>query len=204
MHSSDKLFLRSLECYFCIYFPRCSATREINTKITLSWALKQSVTPVHTLFSIYASWIQHLIWLWYFCVRNSNNTVLSNYILALTIYYKRHIMQYGFYRHFYTIAVAIQMVTAKQLWQKCTATSQWMQVEYCWLPGTVLSIRYLHILIYSLLVMLIDVDRYIIPFLYLITHLFSGYVCGYLLVFLRINSPHSGNHMIVQWYMKES
>ena len=48
------------------------------------------------------------------------------------------------------------------------------------------------------------VDRYIIPFLYLITHLFSGYVCGYLLIFLRINSLHSGNHMIVQWYMKES
>ena len=32
-----------------------SATQEINTKITLSWALKQFVTRVHTLFSINAS-----------------------------------------------------------------------------------------------------------------------------------------------------
>ena len=50
--SRDEPFLRSLECYFGIFFPRCFATREINTKITLSWALKQFVTRVHTLFSI--------------------------------------------------------------------------------------------------------------------------------------------------------
>ena len=49
----DELFLRSLECYFCVYFPRCFATREINTKITLSWALKQVATRVHILFSMY-------------------------------------------------------------------------------------------------------------------------------------------------------
>ena len=36
-----------------VYFPRCFATREINTKITLSWALKQFVTRVHTFFSIW-------------------------------------------------------------------------------------------------------------------------------------------------------
>ena len=36
-------------------FPRCFATREINIKITLSWALKQFVTQVHTLFSIHCS-----------------------------------------------------------------------------------------------------------------------------------------------------
>ena len=41
-----------LECYFCVYFPRCSATREMNTKIILSWALKHFVTRVHTLFAI--------------------------------------------------------------------------------------------------------------------------------------------------------
>ena len=45
----------SLECYFGVYFPRCFATREMNTKITLSSALKQFVTWVHTLFSIYAT-----------------------------------------------------------------------------------------------------------------------------------------------------
>ena len=39
--------------YFGIYFPRCFATREINTKITFSWALKRFFTRVHTLFSIY-------------------------------------------------------------------------------------------------------------------------------------------------------
>ena len=54
MYSRDEPFLHSLECYFGIYFPRCFATREINTKITLWWALKRFVTRVHTLFSIYA------------------------------------------------------------------------------------------------------------------------------------------------------
>ena len=48
------MFLRSFECYyFDVYFPHCIATREINTKIILSWALKQFVTRVHKLFSIY-------------------------------------------------------------------------------------------------------------------------------------------------------
>ena len=37
---------------FCVEIPRCLATREINTKIILSWALKQFITLVHTLFSI--------------------------------------------------------------------------------------------------------------------------------------------------------
>ena len=56
MYSCDELFMRSLECYFGVYFPRCCATREINTKITLSWAHKQFTTRVHTLFYInYAS-----------------------------------------------------------------------------------------------------------------------------------------------------
>ena len=53
--SHGELFLRSLECYFCIYFSRCFATREISTKITLSWALKQFVTRVHTLFCIHSN-----------------------------------------------------------------------------------------------------------------------------------------------------
>ena len=37
---------------FWHFFPRCEATREINIKITFSWALKQFTTRVHTLFSI--------------------------------------------------------------------------------------------------------------------------------------------------------
>ena len=32
MHSCDELFLRTLECYFGVYFPHCFATRETNTK----------------------------------------------------------------------------------------------------------------------------------------------------------------------------
>ena len=43
-----------------VFVPRCFGTREINTKITISWALKQFVTRVHTLFSIYvmmSSWL---------------------------------------------------------------------------------------------------------------------------------------------------
>ena len=51
-HSSVNLVFISLECYFGVYFPRCCATREINTKITLSWAHKQFATRVHTLFSM--------------------------------------------------------------------------------------------------------------------------------------------------------
>ena len=35
--------------------------REINTKTTLSWALKQFVTRVHTLFSIYFPWSSNVI-----------------------------------------------------------------------------------------------------------------------------------------------
>ena len=49
----DELFLWSLVGYFGIRFQRCFATREINTKITLLWALKQFVTRVHTSFSMY-------------------------------------------------------------------------------------------------------------------------------------------------------
>ena len=51
MYSCGKLFMHSLECYVGAFFPRCCTTREINTKITLSWAYKQFVTRVHTLFS---------------------------------------------------------------------------------------------------------------------------------------------------------
>ena len=50
MYSSDKLFQRSQEGYFGVYFTSCEVTREINTKITLKWAQKQFVTRVYTLF----------------------------------------------------------------------------------------------------------------------------------------------------------
>ena len=53
MYSHDELFLHSLECYFGVYFLSGEVTREINTKITLSWALKQFITRVQTLFSIH-------------------------------------------------------------------------------------------------------------------------------------------------------
>ena len=41
-----------------VYFPCCFTTREINTQITPSWAQKQFVTRVHTLFSMYCIWSQ--------------------------------------------------------------------------------------------------------------------------------------------------
>ena len=71
--------MHSLECYFGVYFPRCCATREINTKITLLWAHKQFATRVHTLFymnngagNTVECWynpaqhyiILHMIWQW--------------------------------------------------------------------------------------------------------------------------------------------
>ena len=76
MYPRDELFLRSLECYFGVHFPCCFATQEINTKTTLSWALKQFVTRAHTSFTmncqrynsdfeccehIYQSLVQHYI-----------------------------------------------------------------------------------------------------------------------------------------------
>ena len=71
MHSRDELFLCSLECSFCLYFPRCFATWEINIKITLSWALKQFVTLVHILCCINSA--QQLLWWciyisWSYCI----------------------------------------------------------------------------------------------------------------------------------------
>ena len=44
------------QVFFGIYFPHCFATWEINTKITLLWALKQFITRVDTLFTI---WLYH-------------------------------------------------------------------------------------------------------------------------------------------------
>ena len=52
MFSHDERFLRSLKYHVGVYSPRYFATRDINTRLTLSWALKQFVTRVHTLFSM--------------------------------------------------------------------------------------------------------------------------------------------------------
>ena len=65
MYSRDKLFTRSLECYFGVYFPRCCTTREINTKITPSWAHKQFAIPVHKLFSMSALLSECIIATWH-------------------------------------------------------------------------------------------------------------------------------------------
>ena len=50
MYLRGKLFMRSRDDYFGVYFPGCAATREINTKMTLEWAQKQFALTVHTLF----------------------------------------------------------------------------------------------------------------------------------------------------------
>ena len=52
MYSPEQLFLCSLEYYLSVHFTLCFTTQEINTKITLSWALKQFVAQVNTLFCI--------------------------------------------------------------------------------------------------------------------------------------------------------
>ena len=57
MYWCDELLMRLLKCYFGIYFPRCCETREINNKITLSWAHKQFTTWPGTLSSLRK-------WLW--------------------------------------------------------------------------------------------------------------------------------------------
>ena len=59
--------MRSLECYFGVYFPHCCATREINIKITLSWAHKQFARRVDTLFYITTTsprgqWVKFPVW----------------------------------------------------------------------------------------------------------------------------------------------
>ena len=53
MYSRDELFLRPPEISFGVYCPRCFATRKINTKWTLSWALKKFGIRAHILFSMY-------------------------------------------------------------------------------------------------------------------------------------------------------
>ena len=70
MYSRDVLFLCSLECYFGVCFPPCFATREINTKITLSWALKQlSHEYIH--YSLFPSILRTYTPIdeshWYYC-----------------------------------------------------------------------------------------------------------------------------------------
>ena len=65
MYSRDKLFTRSLECYFGVYSPRCCTTRKMNTKITPSWAHKQFATPVHKLFSMSALLSECIIATWH-------------------------------------------------------------------------------------------------------------------------------------------
>ena len=62
MFCHDVLVIRSGELYFGVLYPRCYTTREINTKIILWWAHKQSGTPAHTLFSMYPSWLFHWYW----------------------------------------------------------------------------------------------------------------------------------------------
>ena len=42
----------SVERYFGVYLPHCFASREINTKITLSWVHKQVACLAHTLFPV--------------------------------------------------------------------------------------------------------------------------------------------------------
>ena len=52
MYSRDELFQCSQEGYFCVYLQSGEATGEINTKITVEWALKQFVTRVHNWYII--------------------------------------------------------------------------------------------------------------------------------------------------------
>ena len=56
MRSRKELFLHSLECCLGICFLSCE-----NTIITLSWALKQVITQVHTLISMCVQCFWHLL-----------------------------------------------------------------------------------------------------------------------------------------------
>ena len=70
-----------LQCYFGVYFPSCEATREINTKITLSWVLKQFVTRVNTLISMNMfSWPQCV------SVKKGEHVYVSFVLIYLFIY----------------------------------------------------------------------------------------------------------------------
>ena len=84
MYSHDELFLCALKCYSGVYFPPC-ATREMNTKITLSWALTQFVTQVHALFSIYLN-----------RVRPNHHMVLWNIMLYTALQLLKYYMHYIF------------------------------------------------------------------------------------------------------------
>ena len=88
MYYRDELFQHSPECCFGVYFPCSFATREVNTKITLSWALKQFVTRTHTLVAMY------LLVLWQHHAPNGNNyqaqfqPFVHKYRSFITIYIK--------------------------------------------------------------------------------------------------------------------
>ena len=62
MYSCNERFLHTLKCYFSVYFPSCEATRKINTKITISWALKPFTTQVPTLFSTHIARLMGPTW----------------------------------------------------------------------------------------------------------------------------------------------
>ena len=52
MQSHGDQFMRSLGCYLSVYISRCCTTREIKTKITISWA-----TQAHTLLYMKSEWV---------------------------------------------------------------------------------------------------------------------------------------------------
>ena len=85
---------------FGVYFPHCCATREINTKITLSWAHKLFTIRAHILFDIYSIAISYFM----------NTYTCTIYIVAgftwLSLAYRQ--------RESYTIASSIILGTVTQ------------------------------------------------------------------------------------------
>ena len=61
MYCRDELFLRSLVCYIGNNFPRCFANRELNIKITRSWAhLKVRHSSLYIILHISPLWLGYV------------------------------------------------------------------------------------------------------------------------------------------------
>ena len=136
MYSHDELFLHFLECYFGVYFPHCLATREMNTKITLLWALKlqyihYSLFPCLALFCspcpsdiIQGPYVDHIN-LYHNIGHKDRDTIIVFYCMSIIIIEE---MSYWLVLHVHIWVVVWGYPSHQQhRWLYCGCVREW-----CW------------------------------------------------------------------------